>query len=173
MSRWFFIIGGVLLSVFAAVYAYLGGFATAQVEQLTTPQPIYLAGRYYEGIPDQNFAKLFSQTNELYRAGTLKGTLGNIYYNDPEKEGQEVKAFVGVVVPDTTSQQLPVGYSFRALPAGQRVLRARVKASFMLAPGKLYPALKDAVKERKLQTQSVFVEQFPEDAPSEMLVVLK
>jgi hypothetical protein len=173
MSRWFFIIGGVLLLVFAGVYAYLGGFSNPRVELVTTERPIFLAGRAYQGIPDKQFGKLFAEANELYRKGALKGVLGNIYYNDAVAEGEKIDAFVGVVVPDTTSQQLPVGYRYRAFAAGQKVLRARVTANFMLAPGRLYPALKEAAKERKLKLRNVFVEQFPEDAPAEMLVTVQ
>lgn len=172
MSRWFFIIGGVLLAIFAGVYTWLGGFSTPQVELLTTAQPVFLAGKPYKGIPDKQFGKLFAEANELYRKGRLKGVLGNIYYNDAVAEGEEIDAFVGLIVPDTTSQQLPAGYSYRSFAAGQRVLRARVKANFMLAPGRLYPALKEELKTRKLTSQNVFLEQFPEEGPAEMLVVV-
>jgi hypothetical protein len=173
MARWFFIIGGALVLGFAGVYAWLGGFKTPQVELITTDKPIFLAGKPYKGIPDKQFGKLFAEANELYRKGTIKGVLGNIYYNDAVAEGEEIDSFIGVVVPDTVSQRLPVGYRYRAFAAGQRVLRARVEASFMLAPGRLYPALKEAAKERQLKLRNVFVEQFPETGPAEMLVTVQ
>ncbi|RAK64564.1 hypothetical protein [Hymenobacter edaphi] len=172
MARWFFIIGGVLLLGFAGVYTWLGGFSTPQIDLITTGQPVFLAGKAYKGLPDKQFGKLYAEANELYRKGTLKGTLGNIYYNDAVAEGEEIDAFVGLVVADTVSQALPVGYRYRSFAAGQRVLRARVKANFMLAPGRLYPALQEAVKARKLTSRNVFLEQFPEDAPAEMLLVV-
>ncbi|GAB2945760.1 hypothetical protein GCM10027048_08530 [Hymenobacter coalescens] len=173
MARWFFIIGGVLLLGFAGVYAWLGGFSQPKVELVRTEQPIFLAGRYYKGIPDKQFGKLFAEANELYRKGTLKGVLGNIYYNDAQAEGEEIEAFIGLVVPDTTTQRLPVGYRYRTFAAGQKVLRARVEANFMLAPGRLYPALKDEAKAKKIKLRNVFVEQFPENAPAEMLVTVQ
>ncbi|OON70877.1 hypothetical protein B0919_02395 [Hymenobacter sp. CRA2] len=161
-----------MLLIFAGAYAWMGGFRTPQLELVTTQQPIFVAGRYYKGIPDKEFGKLFAEANELYRKGTIKGVLGNIYYNDADTEGEEIEAFIGVVVPDTTRQQLPIGYRYRAFAAGQRVLRARVKANFMLAPGLLHPALKKEAEARKLKLRNVFVEQFPEDAPAEMLVTV-
>ena len=36
----------------------------------------------------------------------------------------------------------------------------------------LYPALQEALKTRKLTSRNIFLEQFPEDAPAEMLVVV-
>jgi hypothetical protein len=173
MSRWFVIIGSVLLVAFGGVYAYLGGFAKPDVALVTTEKPVFLAGQYYAGIPDNDFGKLFTKANDLQRSGRVRGTLGNIYYNDPEKEGEEVKAFIGLVVADTISQQLPEGYRYRTFAAGQKVLRARVNAHFMLAPGRLYDALKDAAEQQKLKMQKVYLEQFPEDAPAEMLVVVQ
>lgn len=168
MSRWFFIIGAALVAVFAGVYVWLGGLKEPQVELLTTDKPVFMAGRPFKGVPNAAFGKLTAEAAELQRRGTVKGALGNIFYNDVEKKGQPVEAFVGIVVADT-AQPLPVGYRYRTFAAGQRVLRVRTDAHFMLAPGKLYSALKDEAGKRKLKLRNVFVEQFPENAPAELL----
>lgn len=172
MSRWFLLIGAALVAVFAGVYVWLGGLKTPTVELLTTTQPVYLAGRPFKGVPDAKFGQLTAEAAEFQRRGTVKGVLGNIFYNDVEKKGQPVEAFVGIVVPDTT-QPLPVGYQYRSFAAGQRVLRARTDAHFMLAPGKLYSALKEQAEQRKLKLRNVFVEQFPENAPAEVMATVQ
>ncbi|GAA4390063.1 hypothetical protein [Hymenobacter koreensis] len=173
VSRWFLIIGATLVLGFAGVYAWLGGFRTPEVDVTTTARPVFLAGQYYSGLPNNDFGKLFSRANELQRNGQIKGTLGNIIYNNPQKEGDSVKAFIGLLVADTTSQSLPAGYSYRIFSAGQRVLRARVNAHFMLAAGRLYPALEKTAKEQKLKLNHVYLEQFPADAPAEVLAVIQ
>ncbi|KAA9331280.1 hypothetical protein F0P96_13580 [Hymenobacter busanensis] len=172
MSRWFVIIGAVLALGFAGVYAWLGGFRSPQVDVLTTQQPVFVAGQYYAGIPGQEFGELFREAGELQRSGRLRGTLGNLYYNAPESEGDSIKAFIGLVVADT-SQPLPTGFRYRTFAAGQRVVRARIQAHYMLAPGKLYPALKAAAETQKLKLRQVYLERFPEEGPAEMVAVVK
>ena len=169
--RWFFLIGAALVAVFAGVYVWLGGLKTPTVELLTTPQPVFLVGKPFKGVPDAAFGKLTAEAAELQRRGTVKGVLGNIFYNDVAQKGQPVEAFVGIVVADT-AQPLPVGYRYRAFAAGQRVLRARTDAHFLLAPGKLYSAIKDEAERRKLKPRNVFVEQFPESGSAEVLMAV-
>lgn len=171
MSRWFLLIGAALVAIFAGVYVWLGGLKEPEVALLTTDGPVFLAGRPFEGVPDAKFGQLTAEAAELQRRGTVKGVLGNIFYNDVEKKGQPVKAFVGIVVPDT-AQALPVGYRYRTFAAGQRVLRARTDAHFLLAPGKLYSAVKEQAESRKLTSRNVFLEQFPESGPAEVLMVV-
>ncbi|RTQ47500.1 hypothetical protein EJV47_18950 [Hymenobacter gummosus] len=170
--RWFLIIGGALVAVFVGVYVWLGGLKPPTVELLTTEQPVFLAGKPFKGVPNAEFGKLTGEVAELQRRGTVRGVLGNIFYNDVEKQGQPVEAFVGLVVPDTT-QRLPIGYRYRVFAGGQKVLRARTDASFMLAPGQLYSAVKDEAEKRKLKLRNVFVEQYPENGTSEVLATVQ
>ncbi|WP_400192697.1 hypothetical protein [Hymenobacter sp. B81] len=172
MSRWFLIIGAALALTFAAVYTWLGGFRTPEVALVTTARPVFVLGQYYYGLPNNDFGKLFSQANELQRSGRVRGTLGNIIYNNPQQEGDSVRAFVGLVVADTL-QARPAGYQYRTFAAGQRVLRAQVDAHFMLAAGLLYPAVEKQAAAQQLKLRHVYLEQFPADAPAEVLAVLQ
>jgi len=143
--------------------------------QLTiTAQPIYLAGRYFEGkASSAEFGPLFRQAQQVRDNGQLHGALGNIYYSDPEASDDTVRAFVGLVVADTTSQKLPAGYRYRTFPAGQRVVQARLAASYMVAPDKLYSGVKNFMQEHKLASAKIYLERFPADAPAEVLAVVK
>ncbi|UOR04792.1 hypothetical protein MUN82_17835 [Hymenobacter aerilatus] len=174
MTRWLFL-GLLLVSLSVAVwYAYLGGFRNPYVQLTTTTQPIYLAGRYFEGkASSAEFGPLFRQAQQVLDNGQLRGSLGNIYYSDPEASDDTVRAFIGLVVADTVSQKLPADYRYRTFPAGQRVVQARIEASYMVAPDKLYSGVKNFMQKQKLTSAKTYLEQFPTDAPAEVLAVVK
>jgi hypothetical protein len=172
--RWFWLISFLLVLVLGGVYAYLGGFRQPEVGVIITKKPIYLAGRYFNGpVRSEEFGPLFRQAQQLKANQQLKGTLANIYYNDPEAAGDTVKAFVGLIVVDTVSQKLPPDYRYSTFSGGQRVIQARLDASYMIAPGKLYSGIKDYAKKQKLPLLQVYVEQFPDGGPAEVLAVVK
>ncbi|QIX61485.1 hypothetical protein FY528_07390 [Hymenobacter lutimineralis] len=174
MNRWFLLLSLAVIATVAGIYAYLGGFTTAEVELLTTKEPIFLAGRYFQGRADsKDFGPLFRQAHQLQESGQLRGDLGNVYYNDPEAAGDTVKAFVGLIVADTTSQTLPTGYRYSTFSGGQRVVRARVQASYMVAPDKLYSGIKHFAEQEKIKLGKVYVERFPAQGPVEVLALVK
>ena len=104
----------------------------------------------------------------------LTGDLANLYLNDPETAHDTIRAFVGLAVVDTT-QALPAGFRYRAVPAGQRIMAARlVGVSYLLAPNKLYPAALEAVKIQKLtQRGDFYLERFGAGDASEVWVGVK
>jgi hypothetical protein len=172
--RWFWLIGLFLALILAGVYTYLGGFRQPEVAVITTGKPVFLAGRYYNGpVSGSDFGPLFRQAQQLKANNHIQGTLGNIYYNDPEAAGDTVKAFVGLIVADTVSQKLPPGYRYSTFNGGQRVVQARLEASYMLAPGKLYGSIREFAKQQKLPLRQVYVERFPDTGPAEVLAVVK
>ncbi|GAB2459797.1 hypothetical protein GCM10011375_09840 [Hymenobacter qilianensis] len=172
--RWFWLISFALALILGGVYAYLGGFRQPEVAVITTAKPIFLAGRYYNGpVQGDEFGPLFRQAQQYKEKNHLQGTLGNIYYNDPEAAGDTVKAFIGLIVADTVSQNLPPGYRYSTFSGGQRVVQARLDASYMLAPGKLYSGIKEYAKQHKIPLRQVYVEQFPDTGPAEVLAVVK
>lgn len=174
MNRIFLALALLLTGGFAVAYWKMGGFKAATVRAETTAQPYYLAGRYYEGAAnDEAFGDLTREAYNLRKAGKLRGDFGNIFYNSPESARDAAKVFVGVVVPDTTSQQLPAGYRYRTFAAGQRVLRAHIDASYLLAPDKLYSGIRAAAADQNLTLQDVYLERFPEQGDPEVLAVLK
>ncbi|WP_026462260.1 GyrI-like domain-containing protein [Adhaeribacter aquaticus] len=152
----------VLTVVAIGCYAYLGGLNKPAI-QIKTSQKRMVAGKEYAGPANSNeLGRLFQETVRLVEAKKLPNTMANIYYNNPEKREDSIKAFVGVLVSDTT-QTLPAGYSLRYLPETKKIVQASVKAHFILAPNKLYPALFEYIQENKLKTKDEFLEFFGPD----------
>ena len=153
----------LLLTIAAAgAYAYLGGLREPAVALETTVAPLLLAGQPYHGpVSSEKFGELFRQAKVAQDGGQLPGaTLANIYFNDPEKARDSVRAFIGLAVADS-SRPLPPGFRYRLVPAGQRVVAARLRGvSYLLAPNKLYPAAFELVKAQKLTRRPFYLEQF-------------
>ena len=164
----------ILLTVAAAgTYAYLGGTRTPTVTLETTAAPLYLAGQPFHGsVRNEDFGPLFRRAKDAQ--GRLRGDLANLYLNNPETSHDTINAFIGLAVADTT-QALPAGFRYRLVPAGQRVIAARLTGvSFLLSPNKLYPAALEAVKARKLtQRGDFYLERFGADDASEVWVGVK
>ncbi|GAA3937367.1 hypothetical protein [Hymenobacter algoricola] len=174
MTRWLFIVALLIAFGFAGVYTYLGGFRTAAVTLETTTQPIFLAGRYFAGrVSSDQFGPLFRQAQQLHQSNQLRGDLANIYYNDPAAADDSVQAFVGLVVADTISQQLPTDYRYRVFAAGQRVVHARIQASYMVAPDKLYSGVKTFAEKQQLKLRHHYLERFGADDKAQVLAVVK
>ena len=164
----------ILLTIIAAgTYAYLGGTQEPKVTLETTTAPVYLAGQPFRGaVTGAGFGELFRQAKDAQ--GRLHGDLANLYLNDPETARDTVTAFIGLAVADTT-QSLPIGFRYRVVPAGQRVVAARLTGvSYLMAPNKLYPAALEAVKKQKLtQRGDFYLERFGANEESEVWVGVK
>ena len=164
----------ILLTLAAAgTYAYMGGTRSPQVRLETTAAPLYLAGQPFSGaVRSDAFGQLFRQAKDAQ--SRLRGDLANLYLNDPETAHDTIKAFIGLAVADT-AQPLPAGFRYRLVPAGQRVMAARLRGvSYLLAPNKLYPAALEAVKTQKLtQRGDFYLERFGPGDDSEVLVGVK
>ncbi|HEX8426221.1 hypothetical protein [Hymenobacter sp.] len=174
MNRVFLILSIVLIIAVGVAYYALGGFKHADVKLETTTQPIFLAGSYFEGPGNSEaFGDLTRKAYEIRSSGKLRGTFGNIFYNDPASSSEAAKVFVGLVVDDTVSQQLPAGYKYRVFPAGQRVLHASIEASYLVAPDKLYSGVRDQAKQNGITLQNVYLERFPNTGPVEVWAVVK
>ncbi|OGX81011.1 GyrI-like domain-containing protein [Hymenobacter glacialis] len=164
----------ILLTVAAAgVYVYLGGNREPVVALETTTAPVYLAGQPFQGaVTGAGFGGLFRQAKEAQ--ASLHGDLANLYLNDPETAKDTVTAFIGLALPDT-SQALPAGFRYRVVPAGQRVVAARLTGvSYLLSPNKLYPAALEYLEKRKLRARGDFyLERFGADDASEVWIGVK
>lgn len=161
MSKKFFIILAVLVGIVASFYAYLGGFNTPQIV-VTTSDPMFVAGKYYEGPADEKaFGEIFEEIGQAVEKKIITGTLTNIYYNNPEIQSDTIKAFVGVALSDTTAP-IPADYKIRVIAGSKKVLQVTINAHFLLAPNKLYPALFEYLKVNKLEAIPPYLEQFPE-----------
>jgi hypothetical protein len=175
--RYLFPIVLVITALALSIYAYLGGLHNPTVTVETTTTPIVLAGQGFQGkVQDQRFGELFRAAKTMQENGRLgaKPALANLYFNNPETAHDTVQAFIGLAVADTL-RPLPSGWRYRVVPAGQRIVRARIKGvSYLLAPNKLYPAAADVVKEQKLvQRGNFYLEQFGADENSEMWIGVK
>lgn len=175
--RYLFPIVLVVTALALGFYAYLGGLRTPTVALETTAAPALLAGQFFHGkVQEKRFGELFREAKTTQENGSL-GTglaLANVYYNNPETAHDTIRAFVGLAVADT-ARPLPTGWRYRVVPAGQRIMNARVKGvSFILAPDKLYPAATEAIKAQKLtQRGNFYLECFGADEISEMWIGVK
>lgn len=143
-----------------SVYAYLGGFNSPEIK-ITTSKTQYIAGTYYAGpIEGEELGQIFRKAAETLEKKELSGTLANIYYNNPEKQTDSLKAFIGILIQDTTTQ-LPTGYQLHKLAGGKKVVQATINAHYMLSPKKLYPALFEYLKKEGLKTRQTYLEIFP------------
>lgn len=148
------------MAVAFGYYGYLGGFDSPEIT-ITTSKPRYVAGQYYEGPADNPaFGEFFTKAGRLQESKTLPGSLANIYYNNPEEKGDSIKAFIGILVADT-SVALPAGYELRLWKGGHKVVQVSTRAHYLLAPNKLYPALFDYLKNNNLKSGSQYLEVFP------------
>jgi DNA gyrase inhibitor GyrI len=148
--------------VVLVLYTYIGGFSAPEVT-MATSKTMHVAGQLYEGsVEDEALGKAFQRAAEVLDKKELEGTLGNIYYNDPDKSGDSLRAFIGVIVPDA-SVTLPTGYELRTVEGGRKVVRAEASGNISLLPRKLYAAVFDYAKEENLKLEDFYVEWFPED----------
>ncbi|QKG54362.1 hypothetical protein [Hymenobacter sp. BRD67] len=171
--RFFFPLVLLFTAIGLGIYAYLGGLRPPAVALETTAAPVLLAGQPFHGkVQDERFGELFRAAKSRQDASPAL-PLANLYYNNPESAHDSVRAFIGVLVPDTAAR-LPAGWRYRVVPAGQRVVAARVRGvSFLLAPGKLYAAAEEFIKDRQLTKQPFYLEQFGPDETDELRVGVK
>ncbi|MBO2008532.1 hypothetical protein [Hymenobacter negativus] len=164
----------ILLTLAAAgTYVYLGGTRESKITLETTAAPLYLAGQPFRGaVSSEAFGQLFRQAKDTQTR--VPGDLTNLYLNNPETAHDTITAFIGLAVADTT-KALPTGFRYRVVPAGQRVLAARLQGvSYLLAPNKLYPDAFEAIKKQKLtQRGNFYLERFGAKEASEVLIGVK
>jgi hypothetical protein len=164
----------VFTAIGLGIYAYLGGLRTPTVALETTAAPVLLAGQPFHGkVSDARFGELFRAAKARQDASPTPPPLANLYYNNPESAHDSIRAFVGLRVADTTAI-LPTGWRYRVVPAGRRVVAARVQGvSFLLAPGKLYATAQQGIKDLGLTGQPFYLEQFGLDEVDELRVGVK
>ena len=155
-------------------YAYLGGLRKPSVALETSPTPVLLAGQPYHGkVNDARFGELFREAKQRQDASPTPLPLANLYYNNPESAHDSIRAFVGLRVPDSAAA-LPAGWRYRVVPAGRRAVVARLTGvSFLLAPGKLYDAAEQGIKDLKLTKEPFYLEQFGPNETDELRVGVK
>ncbi|MHA6248688.1 GyrI-like domain-containing protein [Pontibacter sp. CAU 1760] len=159
MKKLFYLMAGFAI-VLLVLYTYIGGFTAPDISVITS-KPLYVAGIPFKGsMDDEALQEAFRQSADLLKAGTLNGTLGNIYYNNPESSSDSIEAFIGVLVPDS-AVALPAGYELRTVPGGRQVVHVEVVANLAIAPQKLYSAAFDYAKEENLKLEEFYVEWFP------------
>ncbi|WP_439880950.1 GyrI-like domain-containing protein [Pontibacter sp. MBLB2868] len=161
MKKLFYVMAGLAI-ILLVLYTYIGGFTAPEVT-VKTSDTMYVAGQPFEGsVDDEAMGQAFQRAAEVLKNKELEGMLGNIYYNDPDKSGDSLRAFIGVIVPDA-GVTLPAGYTLRTVPGGKKVVHVEVDANVVLSPRKLYAAAFDYAKEEKLKLEDFYVEWFPTD----------
>jgi len=171
--RFFFPLVLIFTAIGLGIYAYLGGLRTPTVALETTAAPVLLAGQPFHGkVDDARFGELFRAAKARQDASPTPPPLANLYYNNPESAHDSIRAFVGLLVSDTTAV-LPTGWRYRVVPAGRRVVAHVRGVSFLLAPGKLYSAAQQGIKDLGLTGQPFYLEQFGLDEVDELRVGVK
>ncbi|MGI4870786.1 MAG: hypothetical protein ACRYFX_06345 [Janthinobacterium lividum] len=172
--RFFFPLVLLFTAIGLGIYAYLGGLRTPTTALETSAAPVLLAGQAFHGkVQDAAFGEAFRAAKRWQETQAPAAPLANLYYNDPEAAHDSIKAFVGLAVADTAAR-LPTGWRYRVVPAGQRVVVARLAgASYLLAPGKLYAAAEAALTTLKLHKQPPYLEQFGPGEASELRIGVK
>lgn len=171
MKKLFYVVAGIAI-VLLVFYTYLGGFTAPNVT-LATSQTMYVAGQPFEGaVEDGAMGQAFQRVSQVLQEQELQGHPGNIYYNDPDKSGDSIRAFIGIIIPDSAAQ-LPEGYTLRMVPGGRKVVRAEATASIALLPKKLYAAVFEYAQEEELKLEDFYVEWFPEDDKGVLEVPVK
>ncbi|MFC6996659.1 hypothetical protein [Rufibacter roseus] len=165
MNKKFLIYMVIVAAVAVGIYAYVGGFTEVKITQTATSE-IVMAGKPFEGDPEsEKLGDIYLEVGKAVEQKQLPGDLGGIFYNNPTKETKKVKAFIGVIVPDS-SVTLPAGFELRRVAAGEPVLQGTIDASMMIAPKKLYSALFDYSEEHDVKLQEFYIERYPENKPS-------
>ncbi len=160
MKKFLYVVAALAI-LFLVTYTFIGGFSPTEV-RMATSDTMYIVGVPFEGsMKDAALGNAFQQTAKLLDEQTLTGVLGNIYYNNPGNTSDSLKAFIGVIVPDTAIT-LPPGYQLRTITGGKQVVHAQTEANIAILPKKLYTAVFDYTKENKLKLEDFYVEWFPE-----------
>ncbi|QHL88250.1 hypothetical protein GU926_12740 [Nibribacter ruber] len=161
MNKRFLIYMLLVIAAMIGIYAYVGGFKQVDITKTTSSQ-IFIAGKLYEGKPDaEELGDLFQEVGQMVEQKKIVGEPAGIYYNNPEKKSNTLRAFIGVAIADTTVA-LPKGYKVRIVKAGQPVLQGTLDASQMIAPKKIYEALFAYAEDHKIKLKNYFVERYPD-----------
>ena len=147
----FLLLGGGLV----IYYASLGGFSPVDIEQ-TTSEPKLLFGKKFEGLAkSDSLSAIFSEVGKLHKEGKIEGHLGGYFFNDPKNKNGVIKAFVGILVRDS-SYTYP-GFAYFPI-SSKNVLRAEVKAHRSVAPIVIYSAVYDYSEDHSIPLREEFLE---------------
>lgn len=141
------IVGGLLLIVGVIMYSYLGGFSEPVITiEETAPFSVY--GYSYEGqLGNREFGKLFRVADSLVDNAVLKGVVAGVFYNQPSRQEDTVKTFVGVLAADTVAA---TGIERRDYRPG-RVIQATIEAHYLVMPVNIYPKIMEFAKENNIE----------------------
>ncbi len=114
------------------------------VEEIT---PFTVYGYAYEGkLGNREFGKLFRDADSLVDNQLLRGKVTGVFYNQPHKQDDTVRTFVGVLSTDS----LFAGAEKRAYSPG-RVVQATIEAHYLVMPVNIYPKIMEFARENNLE----------------------
>jgi hypothetical protein len=168
MNKRILILAGLFIfgSILFGLYAYLGGFKDVAIGTRQTAERRLLAGVPYEGsIRSSQLDSIFERTRLLHQQGQLRGELGAMYFEVPEKMRKkgEIRAVIGVWESDST-RVLPAGFSRRVIPSTQ-VVQARIAAHFLVspAPDEVQESMRAYARQNKLTLENFVMEKYLSD----------
>lgn len=168
MNKRILILAGLFAfgSILFGLYVSLGGFKDVEIHTLQTTGKRILTGVSYHGsIRSAQLDSVFERTRLLHQQGQLRGELGAMYFEVPEKMRKkgEIKAFIGVWESDS-SQALPAGFTRRVIPS-PRVVQARITAHFLVspAPDDVQERMRAYARQKKLTLENFVMEKYLSD----------
>jgi hypothetical protein len=160
-SKIILIVLAILFVIGFYYYHKLGGFNEPEITVAEAPGYVVVGKPYQGKMTSKELGNLFEEAETYLEKKTLRGTSAGVFYSNPEKENDTIKAFVGVILSDT-SQALPQGYEKRSIPA-RKILRAHIKSHLLVAPF-IYPKLEEQAKLKKVELLHVpSIEMYPSD----------
>lgn len=164
MRKSFIYLGiALLLTGILIIYHQLGGFKKPGISYVDV-NSYRVAGTYYEGrLSDKAWEDLFYKTRQYIEKGILDGDMAIIWYNEPEKEEGNVKAFVGVIV--GKEKKINLDLEIRELKMNG-LIRARIDAHSLVMPSpkKINERLLAFASEFSYIPQDVRIEKYPEES---------
>lgn len=148
MRRILLTISFVILVGMLGFVGYLGYFNDPEMKVTTSPSYSMIGKYYFGGLEEKSLGKLFQDADSLILKEGIQGKTAIILDKNPMKAKDTLKAFVGVLLNDSTSE-LPSGYKFRNVPS-RKVLHTEITGSFLTLPINVYEKVTKYAKENAL-----------------------
>jgi effector-binding domain-containing protein len=161
MRRIWLTLAFVILVLGVFLYTYFGGFEDPVIT-VTNSKSFTIAGFSYEGqMNDKAFGNNFRKADSLVNNKIVTGKVAGYFYNQPKQGEDKIKAFVGVIVDDTTVTSIS-NLQKKTFPE-RKVVQAVIEAHYMIMPVNIYPKIQEFAKEKNLKISEESVEIYESD----------
>jgi len=158
-----YLIGTLILTGILIVYNQLGGFNEPEISLVPVNKYIF-AGKMYEGnIKDKEWEELYLNIRSLKENKYPFSSLAIIWYNSPEDEEGEVKAFVGLIWNDSIA--VPESFDIKEI-AMKGLVRAELKGHAFVVPNpnKVINKIRKFAESKDLTLNNIVIDRYPEES---------